>query len=54
MAAFDFPIGVGMGSDIQGVTAQTDGNPNDLMGIFMNSAESFLHMWEQAEGMKME
>lgn len=109
MAAFDFPIGVGMGSDIQGVTAQTEGDPeiaitypfqsvdgkvtftqpttgnrvfdyategvanygmmaewvenlrqldandpDDLMGIFMNSAESFLQMWERAEAAKMD
>ncbi len=27
MAAFEFPVGIGMGSDIQGVTAQTDGDP---------------------------
>ncbi|HVK98904.1 MAG TPA: hypothetical protein VM553_03790, partial [Dongiaceae bacterium] len=109
MAAFNFPIGVGMGSDIQGVTAQTDGEPDvqihypfqsvdgkvsftqptagnrawdyanegvanygmmaewvedlrqldakdpeDLMGIFMNSAESFLQMWERAEAMAVE
>ena len=43
-----------MGSDIQGVTAQTDGVPEDLMGIFMNSAESFLQMWERVGAAKME
>lgn len=104
MTAFEFPVGIGMGSDIQGVTAQTDGDPGitisypftsidgkviftqpqtgnrvfdyhtegvahygmlaewvenlrqideddpaDLMGMFMNSAETFLQMWERAE-----
>lgn len=104
MEGFGFPVGIGMGSDVQGVTAQTDGDPGvqieypfgsvdgqvhftrpatgnrvfdytrdgvahyglmaewvenlrqldardpeDLMGIFMNSAEAFLQMWERAE-----
>ena len=107
MQPFGFTIGVGIGSDVQGVTSQTDfdpethieypfrsvdgqvaftepftGNrhfdyqtegmahygmlaewmenfrqqdvkdPEDMTGILMNSAESYLQMWERAQGLR--
>jgi hypothetical protein len=104
MAAYRFPVGIGIGSDIQGVTSQSDGDPDvtitypftsvdgmvtfrqpktgnrafdysregvahyglyaewvenlrqvdardkgKAMELFMNSAETYLQMWERAE-----